>query len=192
MNKKAGNKHIYVDRGGTLNLKKTNIELNETGYWYKIVEGEKVEKDSDFDIYGTLNLHKSGIQNSLGIKVHEGSKMDINDSRILNCYHLSFDGASDSKVECSIISTFIGIPIHCKSSSPIIRDTILSVEYAGVGIYCFDSSPSIYNSKIFVCEDDDSDSSAFILVASSHPVLSNTDFNKKRVSSDNTSSIVFK
>jgi|GEM_PF-4061887 len=192
MNIKSKNKHIYVDKSSTLNLKKTRINLNETGYWYRIVEGGKVETDSAFDIYGTLNSHESVLQNGLGIKIYQGSKTVIHDSHLLNCYHISHEGASDSKIQRSVISTFIGIPIYCKSSSPIIRDSILSVEYGGVGIYCFGSSPSVENSKIFVCEDEDSDSSSFILVANSHPVLSDTYFNAKRVSRDKTSAIVFK
>jgi len=128
----------------------------------------------------------------MGIKVHDGSRTEISNSRILNCYHLSYEGQSDSKIERSEISTFIGIAIYCKSSSPVIKDTLLSVEYAGVGIYCFRSSPSIDNSKIFVCEDEDSDSSAFILMENSHPILSNTRFNKQRVSCDKTSAMAFK
>ena len=191
MNKEAKNKHIYVDKGSTLNIKNTEVNLNETGYWYKIVEGGKVEIDCNLDIYGTLNVEGSVLKNSLGIKVHEGSKAHIHDSRILNCYHISYEGESDSKITRSHISTFIGIPIYCKSSSPVVRDSVLNVEYAGVGIYCLGSSPSVYNSEILVCEDEDSDSSALILVADSHPVLSNTRFNTKRVKRDKTSAIVF-
>ncbi|NVM21196.1 MAG: hypothetical protein HWN68_05395 [Desulfobacterales bacterium] len=191
MNGKAKNKHIHVDKGSTLTLEKTKVDLNETGYWYRIVEGGKVEVNSDFDIYGRLDLRQSVLRNSFGIKVHQGSKVHICDSGILNCYHLSHEGESAAKIERSLISTFIGIPLYCKSSSPIITDTILSVEYGGVGVYCFGSSPSIDNSKIFVCEDEDSDSTAFILVENSHPVLSSTLFNNKRVRRDNTSSIVF-
>jgi len=158
---------------------------------YKIVEGGKVEIDCNLDIYGTLNVEGSVLKNSLGIKVREGNKTHIHDSRILNCYHISYEGESDSKITRSHISTFIGIPIYCKSSSPVVRDSVLNVEYAGVGIYCLGSSPSVYNSEILVCEDEDSDSSALILVADSHPVLSNTRFNTKRVKRDKTSAIVF-
>ena len=192
MNRKAKNKHIHVDKGSTLTLKKTKVDLNETGYWYKIVEGGQVEVDSEFDVYGTLNLEETVLENGLGIKIHQGSKTNIRDSHIRNCYHISYEGASDSKIERSLISTFIGIPLYCKSSSPIIRESILSVEYGGIGAYCFGSSPSISNSKIHVCEDEDSDSSAFILVENSHPVLSGTNFNARRVRLDKTSAIVFK
>ncbi len=192
MNRKDTGKRIYVDKGSILNVKKTKIDLNETSHWYKIVEGRKVETGSDFDIYGTLNLREGILQNGLGIKVYEGSKTVISNSHILNCYHLSYEGESDSKIESSVISTFIGISIYCKSASPVIKDTVLSVEYSGVGIYCFRSSPSIDNSKIIVCEDEDSDGSALTLVADSHPVISNTQFNTIRVSQDKTSSIVFK
>jgi hypothetical protein len=191
MNRKDTGKRIYVDKGSILNVKKTKIDLNETSHWYKIVEGRKVETGSDFDIYGTLNLREGILKNGLGIKVYEGSKTVISNSHILNCYHLSYEGESDSKIESSVISTFIGISIYCKSASPVIKDTVLSVEYSGVGIYCFRSSPSIDNSKITVCEDEDSDGSALILVADSHPVISNTQFNTIRVSQDKTSSIVF-
>lgn len=190
MNKEAGNKYIYVDKGGTLNIKNTEINFNETGYWYKIAEGGKVEIDCNLDIYGTLNVGGSVLKNSLGIVVHEGSRTDIHDSHILNCYHVSYKGESDSKISRSHISTFIGISIYCKSSSPVVRDTVLNVEYAGVGVYCFGSSPSIYNSEILVCEDEDSDSSALILFANSHPLISNTRFNSKRVKRDSTSAMV--
>ncbi|MBW1717205.1 MAG: hypothetical protein JRJ77_15515, partial [Deltaproteobacteria bacterium] len=191
MNRKGKNKHIYVGKGSTLNLKKTKINFNETGYWYKIVEGARVETGSSFDIYGTLNSEESVLQNGLGVKVYQGSKTDIHDSHILNCYHISYEGVSESKIERSVISTFIGIPLYCKSSSPVMKDTILSVEYGGVGVYCFGSSPSIENSRIFVCEDEDSDASAFILVENSHPVLTDTYFNTKRVRHDKTSGILF-
>ena len=191
MNTKGKNRHIYVEKDSTLNLKKTKINFNETGYWYKIVEGARVEIDSNFDIYGTLNSEESVLQNSLGVKVYQGSKTDIHDSHILNCYHISYEGVSESKIERSVISTFIGIPLYCKSSSPVMKDTILSVEYGGVGVYCFGSSPSIENSRIFVCEDEDSDASAFILVENSHPVLTDTYFNTKRVRHDKTSGILF-
>lgn len=187
----ARNRHIYVDKGSTLKIRNTALNFNETGYWYKIVEGGEVEIDCNLEIYGTLNIAGSLLKNSLGIKIHEGSKTDILDSRILNHYHLTYEGESDSKITRSHISTFIGIPIYCKSSSPVTRDTVLSVEYAGVGVYCLGSSPSIYNSEIFVCEDEDSDSSTLILFADSHPVLSNTRFNTKRVKRDKTSAMVF-
>jgi hypothetical protein len=191
MNTKDKNKHIYVDKGSTLNLKKTRINFNETGYWYKIVEGAKVEIDPDFYINGTLNSQETVLQNGLGVKVHQAGKTDIYNSHILNCYHISYEGASDSKIRQSIISTFIGIPLYCKSSSPLVSDSTLSVEYGGVGVYCFDSSPSIENSKVLVCEDEDSEGSAFVLVGNSHPVLTDTYFNTKRVRHDNTSGIVF-
>ena len=191
MNTKGRNKHIYVEKGGVLNLMKTKVSFNETGYWYKIVEGGKVEIGSGFDIYGTLNLQESVLENGLGIKVYKGSKTLILDSHILNCYHISYEGTSDSKIQRSVISTFIGIPVYCRSSSPVIRDSILSVEYGGIGIYCFASAPLIENSRIFVCEDEDSEGSAFILVADSHPSLSGTYFNTKRVSRDETSDIIF-
>lgn len=191
MNSGAKNKRIHVDKGGTLIVSNSEINFNETGYWYKIVQGSKVETDCDFDVYGTVNLDKSVLKNSFGIKVNKGSKSNINKSRLLNCYHLSYDGKSDSKIDRSHISTFIGIPIYCKSSSPIIRDSVLSVEYTGVGLYCLSSSPSIYNSEIFVCEDEDSDSSALVVLAGSHPVVSNTRFNTNRTKQDATSSVIF-
>ena len=192
MNRKAKNRQIYVDKGSALNLKKTEIDFNEPGYWYRVVEGGNVEIDSNLDIYGTLNLRESTLQNGLGIKVYQGSKTEISDSHIMNCYHLSYEGPSDSKIEGSAISTFIGIPIYCKSSSPIISNTVLSSEYSGVGMYCFQSSPAIDHCKIFVCEDEDSDCSAFILADKSHPVVVDTFFNAKRVRCDNTSALAFK
>jgi len=192
MNGKAKNKQICVDKGGTLSLTKTDIDFNETGYWYKLVEGGSVEVGSNFEIHGTVNLQKCVLRNSLGIKACKGSKTDIHDSNLLNCYHLSYEGESDSRVERSVISTFIGIPIYCKSSSPIISNTILSAEYGGTGMYCFSSSPCIDNSKILVCEDEDSDNLAFILVANSHPALLNTFFNRGRVRCDETSAIISK
>ena len=192
MNRKAKSKQIRVDKGGSLSLTKTNIDFNETGYWYKVVEGSNVEVGSNFEIHGTVNIHKSILQNSLGIKVCKRSKTKICDSHILNCYHLSYEGESDSTVEHSVISTFIGVSIYCKSSSPIISYTLLSTEYSGIGIYCFGSSPHIDNSKILVCEDEDSDSSAFVLVENSHPALLNTIFNTKRIRCDETSAIIFK
>ncbi|GAH84280.1 unnamed protein product, partial [marine sediment metagenome] len=36
MNKEARNNRIYVDKGGTLKITNTEINFNETGYWYKI------------------------------------------------------------------------------------------------------------------------------------------------------------
>lgn len=191
MNRKNRAMRIYVEKGSALKVKNTKIDFNETGYWYKIVEERKVATASDFNIYGTLNMRECVIQNGLGIKIYDGSETVISGSNILNCYHLSYEGESNSKIESSVISTFIGISIYCKSASPFIKDTVLSVEYSGVGIYCFRSSPSIDNSKIIVCEDEDSDSSALILVAESHPAISNTQFNNNRVNLDKSSSIVF-
>ena len=192
MNRKTKDKIIHVEKGGTLNLRKTEIDFNDTGYWYKVVEGEEVEIGSNFDIYGTLNVQESTLRNSLGIKFYQGSNTIIRNSSMQDCYHLSFEGLSDSRIEDSVISNFIGVPIFCKSSSPIIRNTVLNVEYNGVGIYCFNSSPIIDNSKIIVSEDEDSDTSAFIIVENSHPVLSNTHFNTERVKHDDSSGIVIK
>jgi len=192
LNRRVINRRVSVDRGGTLTVNNSEINFNDTGYWYKIVEGGKVETDCDFEISGTLNLYKAILKNSLGIRANEGSKSIINESRLLNCYHLSYNGKSVSEIIRSRISTFIGIPIYCKSSSPIVRDSVLSVEYGGVGIYCFNSSPTLVNSEIIVCEDEDSDSSAFVILAGSHPVVSNTRFNAIRIKQDAASSIVFK
>ncbi len=57
-------------------------------------------------------------------------------------------------------------------------------------MYCFSSSPTITDSKIIVCEDEDSEAFAFALYENSNPVLSNTYYNKKRVKRDKTSKIV--
>ena len=57
-------------------------------------------------------------------------------------------------------------------------------------MYCFSSSPTITNSKIIVCEDEDSEALAFALYEYSSPVLSNTYYNTKRVKRDKTSEIV--
>jgi hypothetical protein len=192
MNRKTNNNHIYIEKGGALNLRKTEIDLNETGHWYKIVEGSGVDIESNFNVYGTLNLQESMLKNSLGIVFFRESKTNIRDSSILNCYHLSFEGVSDAVIEGSVISNFIGVPIYCTSSSPVIKNTILNVEYSGVGMYCFDSSPIVVDSRIIVCEDEDSEDWAFILVENSHPVLSGTYFNTKRLKHDKSSEIVFK
>jgi hypothetical protein len=190
INRETKNKRIHVDKDSALNIKNTEVDFNEAGYWYQIVEGSAVQIDCNLDIYGTLNIERGVLKNSLGIKIHKGSKTDVNGSHILNFYHISYDGKSDSKIARSHLSTFVGIPIYCKSSSPVIRDTVMNVEYAGVGVYCLDSSPSIYNSEILVCEDEDSDSSSLVLIADSHPVISNTQFNTKRIKRDGTSAIV--
>jgi hypothetical protein len=125
------------------------------------------------------------------MKVYQGSRTFIHDSNLFNCYHLSYEGQSEAKVARCRISTFIGIPIYCKSSAPLVKDSILNVEYAGVGIYCSGSKPSIHNSEIFVCEDEDSDSSSLVLLENSHPVLSNTLFNAERIRCDKTSAIIY-
>ena len=190
MNGKSYDRRVCVEKGGILKINNTEVSFNEAGYWYKTVEGVSVKTDCNLEIYGSLTVDRSDLKNGLGIKIHEGSKTDIRNSRILNCYHLSYEGTSDSEVRGTCISTFIGIPLCCKSSSPFVRDSILCSEYAGVGVYCSGASPSIHNSEIHVCEDEDSDSLAIVLVAGSHPVFQNTHFNDNRIKQDGTSGIV--
>jgi len=49
----------------------------------------------------------------------------------------------------------------------------------------------VNNSEIIVCEDEDSESPSLVILAGSHPVVSNSRFNMKRVKQDATSSIIF-
>ena len=190
MNKKDTGKVIIVDKAGSLNLIKTELSFNKTGYWHSIIESGEGKANSNFDIYGKVIINKSEITNSLGINVFEGSKLEIINSRIINSSYISFNGKSEARISHSYISTFIGIPIYCKNASPLIENSVMNTEYTGIGIYCFSSSPIITDSKIFVCEDEDSEAMAFVLYENSNPVLSNTYYNKKRIKRDKTSKIV--
>ncbi len=190
MNKEDTGKAIIVDKTGVLNLIKTELIFNKTGYWHSIIGNAEVKTSSNFDIYGKVVINESKTTNSLGINVFEGSKLEIVNSRIINSSYLSFDGKSEARISHSYISTFIGIPIYCKNASPLIENSVMNAEYVGIGIYCFSSSPIITDSQIFVCEDEDSEAMAFVLYENSSPVLSNTYYNKKRIKQDKTSKIV--
>jgi hypothetical protein len=184
MNQEGEQSSIRVDLGGELKILNSKLVTNDPDHWYShTLQTEHWHDERTIEIYGKATILDNHIDYGGIIYIRFSNDTVIKGNEISHYYYGIFCSYSTPEIKDNIIMPFIGNGIFLWYSSPFITNTTIST-YIGTGISCYYSSPIIKDSEIYGGSND------LFLSGGSHPILSNTKFNKSMVHIDDSDSSI--
>jgi hypothetical protein len=184
MNQEGEQYSIRVDLGGELKILNSKLVTNDPDHWYShTLQTEHWHDERTIEIYGKATILDNHIDYGGIIYIRFSNDTVIKGNEISHYYYGIFCSYSTPEIKDNIIMPFIGNGIFLWYSSPFITNTTIST-YIGTGISCYYSSPIIKDSEIYGGSND------LFLSGGSHPILSNTKFNKSMVHIDDSDSSI--
>jgi parallel beta-helix repeat protein len=175
MNQDGEQHKIRVDPGGELTIRNSNLITNDPDHWYsKTLQTDHWHNERTIEIYGKASIIDNKIDYGGMIYIRDSNDTILEGNEINHYYYGIFCSYSSPILNDNKIFPFIGNGIFLWHSSPEITNNVIKT-YIGTGISCYYSSPIIRDSEISGGSND------FYLSGNSHPIVSNTLFNKSMV-----------
>lgn len=182
MNQEGQQNRIRVENGGELEILNSDLVTDDPGHWYSMtLQTEHWHEHRTFEIYGKATIQNNIIDYGGMIYIRDTNNTIIKGNEISHYYYGIFCSHASPKLYENTILPFVGNGIFLWYSSPEITSTIIRT-YIGTGVSCYYSSPIIIDCEISGGSND------FYLSCNSHPVVSNTEFNRSMVHIDDANS----
>ena len=182
MNQEGQQHRIRVEKGGELEILNSNLVTDDPDHWYSMtLQTEHWHEHRTFEIFGKATIQNNIIDYGGMLYIRDNNNTIIKGNKISHYYYGIFCSFASPKLQSNTILPFVGNGIFLwHSSSEIINTEIRT--YIGTGISCYYSSPVIRDCIISGGSND------FFLSCNSHPIVSNTEFNKSMVHIDDGNS----